>query len=314
MHSFLRVYHFLCQFFTLLYARYCEALVRPRIAIRSVSEGQWHCLNCGTIFQGNFCPMCGQNATVRRFRWREIGHGVLQLFGWSERSIPRTLWHLIYRPGYMIGDYLAGRRMPYFPPIRLLFVLAASVVLLSNITPEREAVNEPVFTFTTSDSTATSAKSLDKEESFTAEEISFLKQFEQRYFAWARDHKALELLLIHSLIALAGWRIFRKTRRNAYLTLPEHFYVQVYIACQLLFLRLLYILFSFQHVDLKDTYGMPFEIICLVLLYDYRQLFGDSWPRLLWRMLLFLLLFFFMAFMIGLFVGAFSAWRAFDVN
>ena len=44
--------------------------------------------------------------------------------------MPRSLLHLMLRPGYMITDYIEGRRQPYFPPIKMMFVLGAIYLLL----------------------------------------------------------------------------------------------------------------------------------------------------------------------------------------
>ena len=41
----------------------------------------------------------------------------------------RTLIELLYRPGYMIGDYIAGKRIHYFRPFQTLFVLAAVYIM-----------------------------------------------------------------------------------------------------------------------------------------------------------------------------------------
>lgn len=302
--TFSHFYFFLGQLLRLWWKNYCEALEMPHSYAPLITNERHRCLNCRTDFHGRFCPVCGQSASTARFQWKSTGYILLQLFGWGERSIPRTLWHLLYRPGYMISDYLAGRRIPYFPPIKLLFILATSVVLLTAITPEKQEATPSVISVSITPVEADYIKqAASKGEADFIKILDSLQYIATTYAEWARSHKALELLLIHSVLALISWRIFRKPQRNAYLTLPEHFYIQVYIACQLLFLRLLYSLFTFSHIALEKTYGLPTTLVLLILFYDYRQLFGGSWRYTLWHFFLFLFLLFLFPLIVGFIIG-----------
>lgn len=87
------------------------------------------CKNCGTTFAGGYCPVCGQQADTPRITARSMLLRTLDVWGLGNRSMPRTMLHLILRPGYMISDYIKGRRQPYFPPIKMLFVLGAFYLL-----------------------------------------------------------------------------------------------------------------------------------------------------------------------------------------
>ena len=41
-----------------------------------------------------------------------------------------TLFELLYRPGYMIGDFIRGKRAHHLGPFHALFLLAALYILL----------------------------------------------------------------------------------------------------------------------------------------------------------------------------------------
>lgn len=89
------------------------------------------CLNCGTTFNGNFCPRCGQSRKVSniKFNWFKFGN-----FYYFKGAYKRTLWELLYRPGYMMRDYLRGRRIIYVSPFKIAFkIIAIAVVLVSAI-------------------------------------------------------------------------------------------------------------------------------------------------------------------------------------
>ena len=49
---------------------------------------------------------------------------------WATRSLPYTLWQLLWRPGYLIRDYISGKRQVSFPPVKMLVVMALLVVLV----------------------------------------------------------------------------------------------------------------------------------------------------------------------------------------
>ena len=91
------------------------------------------CPNCQTEYIGNFCPSCGQSAKMQRFTVKNALMSTLEVWGMGNRSLPRTLLHLFTRPGYMIGDYLDGKRMPFFPPVKMLFVLCIFFALVTTI-------------------------------------------------------------------------------------------------------------------------------------------------------------------------------------
>lgn len=93
------------------------------------------CGNCGSLLKGPWCHRCGQEAhdPMQRFRGalRDLFEHVLHFDG----RLGRTLLPLYFRPGFLTRDYLAGRRVRYVAPLRLMFFLAviAFFVLRLNV-------------------------------------------------------------------------------------------------------------------------------------------------------------------------------------
>lgn len=92
-------------------------------------ENPSNCLNCGQHLQADnrFCPACGQKnkssfVSVREF----LGDFFDQLFNLDNR-IFRTLAALLL-PGKLTAAYFAGRRQPFYHPLRI-FIVAAAVML-----------------------------------------------------------------------------------------------------------------------------------------------------------------------------------------
>ena len=88
------------------------------------------CSSCGTEYEGNFCPRCGQSASIGRFSFKKAVLHFLDVWGMGNRSMFRSLRDLILRPGYMIRDYLSGMQSAYFPPFKMFFVLLTIMFLI----------------------------------------------------------------------------------------------------------------------------------------------------------------------------------------
>ena len=90
-----------------------------------LSEESRTCSSCGTVYQGNYCPRCGQSARVGRFSFKKAALLFLDVWGMGNRSMFRSIRDLMLRPGFMIRDYLSGMQSAYFPPFKMFFLLAA---------------------------------------------------------------------------------------------------------------------------------------------------------------------------------------------
>jgi len=62
--------------------------------------------------------------------WHSVWQGVMDVWGVGTRSLPFTLWQLLWRPGYLIRDYISGKRQVSFPPVKMLVVMAVHLVLV----------------------------------------------------------------------------------------------------------------------------------------------------------------------------------------
>lgn len=97
------------------------------------------CRNCGAPAPGNYCANCGQETSLAlpsagRFL-REAAGRYVAFDGRFWRSIHR----LLFRPGVLTRDYLAGRRRRYVRPARLFVGLSIALFALlrfSVTTPE----------------------------------------------------------------------------------------------------------------------------------------------------------------------------------
>ncbi len=81
------------------------------------------CENCATPLQGEFCHQCGQSS---HNPLRHVGHAIEEVFEsfWHlDGRIFRTL-RLLFLPGRVAREYLAGHRVRFIPPLRLFVILS----------------------------------------------------------------------------------------------------------------------------------------------------------------------------------------------
>ena len=117
------------------------------------SHEEHECLNCGKTFVGQFCPRCGQKATAGTFTWQSVRQGVMDIWGMGTRSLPYSLWQLMWRPGHFIRDYVSGHLQSCFPPVKMLIVVAVIGAML-------ELFVERITTGTTADAADADGQSL----------------------------------------------------------------------------------------------------------------------------------------------------------
>ena len=98
-----------------------------------VIAGPGGCANCGARFvpeRRRFCPECGQETHLRAPRLGEF----VQQFGGAyfatEGALWRTLKLLLFKPGELTRQYLAGRRKHFVLPLRLYLTISLATLLV----------------------------------------------------------------------------------------------------------------------------------------------------------------------------------------
>jgi hypothetical protein len=95
-------------------------------------QQQRRCLNCGAELAGEYCHACGQKKAhrhdlgVRHF----FGHLLHELTHLDSNKIARTLLALLFKPGLLTEEYLAGRKGRHINPIRVYLTISALFFLV----------------------------------------------------------------------------------------------------------------------------------------------------------------------------------------
>ena len=238
----------------------------PRASSTEISEDVHSCVNCGHEYQGNFCPACGQKATAGRITWNTVRSGVMDVWGLGSRSLVRSLWNLIVRPGRFIGDYINGKWQVSFPPVKMLVIVAVSLYFLGRVI-------YPEFW-------------IDLFDENKPEDAGALGFIDTAVF-WIISHPEWSLLFLLSSLIVPTWFVFRHAPRNTLHTLPQGFFIQVFMCVQFyLWLFTLSVIFKLCGSGLEIAFIISFAVGLPLLVYaDYKQLFGYGWWGTLWRVL-----------------------------
>jgi hypothetical protein len=77
------------------------------------------CLNCGAELTGKWCAQCGQRAAPVRPTLHELVHEATHELSHVDGKLVRTASLLLFRPGQLTAEFLAGKRVRSVSPIRL---------------------------------------------------------------------------------------------------------------------------------------------------------------------------------------------------
>lgn len=223
------------------------------------SDEVQHCQNCGHDFTGNYCPYCSQKAGEGQISWRSVRQSFMDIWGLGSRSLPRSIWHLFLRPGYLISDYISGKKQVSFPPVKMLFFVAVIIVFLDFYLLPSLCSGFDVFGGIT--------------EVYVGSDTVV-----KGHFAWTYFITAL-------LYILPTWIMFRYAPRHMRHTLPQGFFVQVFLCVINLVLSFI-ILLPILMIDYMIYYYISTALLVLYYFIAYKQIFGYGIWGTLWRVLI----------------------------
>ena len=223
-----------------------------------VSDETHRCNNCGHEFTGNFCPICSQKANAGRIGWRSVHQGIMDIWGLGTRSLLYSVWQLLLRPGHIICDYIDGKRQVSFPPVKMLFIVA---VLYSMVCywffPKVLGIN--------------------LEGDITKEQMAIMGDLSN----WLKANYSWFALIMALLAVVPTWIMFRFSPRHTRHTLPEGFFIQIFLA--VLMIVLSFLLIPLAIVDVYVFSGVVYCLFGIYYIIVYKHLFGYGWWGTLWR-------------------------------
>lgn len=227
------------------------------------------CLNCGNTFEGDFCPHCGQKATTKRLKIKEIVMDTVNSFVGGDNKFMRTCRDLCTRPGYMVCEFLVGHRAKYYNPLQVYIYTVTLYAILSYIMGVSSSFLDNIVDV-----------NLDEKDS---EYASIGIIFE--YLKTIYSNKLYGTLLTASISAISCRIVFRKYKllRSDGMMLPlnttEQFYTQLYESCIDMIIAIFLLPFCFIPIIESHT-KLIYEISSIaVSIILYKQLLGIGWVK-----------------------------------
>ena len=244
--------------------------------VAPLSEVHHKCATCGTEYQGNYCPRCGQSSKIGRYSFKNAFLLFLDVWGLGNRGMFRTLRDLILRPGYMIRDYLSGMQMAYFPPFKLFFLLTAlSLVIEGGINLKGKNYFEEARVMMNNYLEETKTEAVTAEEK---EADKTVREYSNKFLTLQQRFPNISTLAF--LVIMSGFLyiFFRRSPAIPGLRYSEFLVSQVYIT------------------DMFSIYNIVLEFLCFNINLNYitfllpliplKQMSGFPW----WKVIVFTLL------------------------
>lgn len=250
------------------------------------------CKNCGNEFEGNFCNICGQKASVKRLTYESLGDNLMHGFLHVDKGFFYTIKMLVINPGKVVNDFINCKRAPYFQPFPLLIILSTVYGILDSlINRATNNVHKPDVSF----------GELEKP---IAETINFFLEYITHNFA------LINIFLIPPF-ALAVRFAFRKANSKKF-NFVEYFFGGAYLSSLYLVINIALIPFIFlskgtTFEDIIDfvLYSLYFIVTVRYLYELFQDKFWKTTRRTIYAFCLYGILFiFFFLFYISLIVLA----------
>jgi len=104
------------------------------------------CENCGAPVPERYCGVCGQRLEPPVHSLWHFMRVATEDLTHADSRLWRTLGALLFRPGFLTAEFLAGHRARYLPPLRLYLVISVVFFLWATATNP----NPPVIEIRTS--------------------------------------------------------------------------------------------------------------------------------------------------------------------
>ena len=240
------------------YERFKQWQERP-YEYKVMSDEVHHCNNCGNEFTGNFCPVCSQKAGMGRICWSSVRQGIMDIWGLGTRSLLFSIWQLLWRPGHIISDYIDGKRQVSFPPVKMLFIVAVVYSMLVYwFFPNILGMNVA-------------------EASLKPEQARAMNDFS----SWMESNYSWYSLIMAVLAVVPTWVMFRYSPRHTRHSLPEGFFIQVFLAVIMVVMNFLGIPLGMISSNAYTIFVFILYIVYYFIVYKY--LFGYGLWGTLWR-------------------------------
>lgn len=170
------------------------------------------CPNCNEQLIGQYCHRCGEERVSRkRLSLKHfIGSSIHELIDIEHSKIWKTFYALVFKPGFLTNEYLAGRKSRYLTPLKVCLVIFALSLFLYSI--YKPVAVYDLETLIESDQTGTWGKGINElaETKQLAREVFIEKVNEkwQNYISWFQITNVIFFAFLLQVVYMFSTRYF----------------------------------------------------------------------------------------------------------
>jgi hypothetical protein len=243
-----------------------------------------NCKNCNSELnqKDNFCGECGAKIVRERITIKSLFSNLLDSLGWESNFII-TLRFLLYKPQIVFKEYINGTRKKYTNPFSFFAIsLAISLFVFSQYSEQLiQLSSNPSLQQT---EMIESAESGDIKDISNKEIFGYKNQdeFTKAIMVFQMKYYNLFAFLLLPLYTLIAFLVFRKPYNYG-----EHLVINTYIQSILLFLSVIFFVFSL--LTGINIFGIgPTILMFFYYLYAYRKLNELTFGQLILKILKFI--------------------------
>jgi len=197
------------------------------------------CKNCSAYYTGNYCPQCGQPADTHAINAHYFLHDIPHSIFHVDKGLLYTLRALFTRPGKMLKEYLAGKRVKHFRPFGYVVIMSTICTLLI------KWIEKGMISL--------------YQQYNPDHQVSVHHSFFDQYIS-------LLIFILIPVLSLVTWLCFRKKQYNYW----EHFLANTYMAAQLNVILLLIKLYSLLKLLIThELAGVNFTFFMVIFMFYY---------------------------------------------
>ncbi|MDD2436755.1 MAG: DUF3667 domain-containing protein [Massilibacteroides sp.] len=228
------------------------------------------CKNCHSEVNTPYCPYCGQRSSTSQLTYKSLAQSLMMSFGTIDRGIIRTLIDLFVHPGRMSVEYVSGKRVTFFAPFQLLFIMATLYMI--------------IYFWSGGNSDFTTPELL---QDIISPALNLFLTKSVRFF---QNNRGIMWAFCIPFQAFA-FRILYKEVRYRF-TWVETCFIAAYFFSQIIIVELAVVVYNqlFPAYLIKDS---TLTLTYLLLLsYDMKQLTGGTWKKNIYKCILSQILFY----------------------
>lgn len=245
------------------------------------------CLNCGTEFNGKFCPECGQRADTERFTIKAMVKNLIMTMLSIDGGVWVTIKSLFTRPSQMIIDILEGKRKKYFSPFPMLLLTLSLYIVIFSFTGSKKNSYENIFSKDNTEITVEPDQILSPDVNDEIDDDDDIEGDIERIFKWCmnryQNNYTTVFILTIPFYIFSARVCFGKNNRKKYYR-GEYCIAIIYALVMVVFYRCLTSMvfyFSTSAFEMMERLNMWVTIAAFTAC--FKKMMGFSVIKMIWR-------------------------------